>query len=217
MPKPLSAFEKVLPWTGATAGLLWAANQFLPTVPDSPGDTDAVAAINDAYARNLASGFVLLAAALMLAFFSAAVRRAQRAGEAGEAGEATYSSVAHAGAVAAGGGLSLLAILQIAISNAAHDGDPAAVATIGQLHLIGWLPALVGFVALFWATGLGGLRNATLPRWFAIVSIVLGALGVLGPLAMAVYLLLPLWLVAASAVFASRQRITVPDPLPTSA
>jgi hypothetical protein len=42
--------------------------------------------------------------------------------------------------------------------------------------------------------------------------VVLGVVGVLGPLAMVVYLLLPLWLIAASAVTANRAAARVPQP-----
>jgi hypothetical protein len=63
--------------------------------------------------------------------------------------------------------------------------------------------------AAFWGLGLGGLRRATLPKWFTVV---LGVVGVLGPLAMIVYLLLPLWLIAASVVTASREAAREPQP-----
>ncbi|GAB3840208.1 hypothetical protein ACFPIJ_33985 [Dactylosporangium cerinum] len=201
---PTSTFEKLLPWTGAAAGLLWATHMFAATAPDDPTDPAAVAVIGDAVARNYVAGFALFVAALMLLFFAAAARRALRSGE---AGESTYSSVAHGGLLVAAAGFGGLGVLQIAVTNAADAGDATATATLGQLTLVGWLPALVGFVAAFWGTGLGGLRNATLPKWFAIATIVLGAAGVLGPAAMVVYLLLPLWLIAASVVTAARPAV----------
>jgi hypothetical protein len=201
---PHSTFEKFLPWTGALAGILWGVQVFAAKATDDPADPSAVRVIRDATAQNYIAGFALLAGALMLVFFAAAARRCLRSGE---AGESTYSSVAHGGLVVAAVGFGLLGVVQIALTNAAKAPDPAATATIGQLALIGWLPALVGFVAAFWGLGLGGLRHATLPKWFAVVTVVLGVLGVLGPLAMAVYLGLPLWLIAASAVTASRSGV----------
>lgn len=203
----LSTFEKFLPWTGAVAGVLWGVQMFAANAPDDPADPKAVGIIGDAVARNYIAGFALLAGALMLIFFAAAARRSLRSGE---AGESTYSSVAHGGLLVAAVGFGLLGVVQIALTNAANAADAAATATIGQLALIGWLPALAGFVAAFWGLGLGGLRNATLPKWFAIVTVVLGVVGVLGPLAMVVYLLLPLWLIAASAVTASSSTAREP-------
>jgi hypothetical protein len=205
---PLPAFEKFLPWTGALAGILWVVQMFAATSPDDPADPRAVTVIGDAAARNSIAGFALLVGALMLLFFAAAARKSLRTGE---AGESTYSSVAHGGLVMAAVGFGVLGVVQIALTNSAKAGDAAATATIGQLALIGWLPALAGLVAAFWGLGLGGLRNATLPKWFAIVTVVLGVVGVLGPLAIVVYLLLPLWLIVASAVTASRRPARRPE------
>lgn len=204
---PLSTFEKFLPWTGALAGVLWGVQMFAAKTPDDPADPKAVTVIGDAVTQNYIAGFALLVGALMLVFFAAAARRSLRSGE---AGESTYSSVAHGGLLVAAIGFGLLGVVQIALTNSAKAQDAAATATISQLALIGWLPALAGLVAAFWGLGLGGLRNATLPKWFAIVTIALGVVGVLGPLALVVYLLLPLWLIGASAVTAGRSATREP-------
>ena len=139
--------------------------------------------------------------------FAAQARKSLRSGE---AGESTYSSVAHGGLLMAAAGFGVLGIIEIALVNTAKAPDAGATDAMGQLATIGWLPALVGFIAAFWGLGLGGLRTATLPKWFAIVTIVLGVIGILGPLAFVVYLLLPLWLIAASAVTA-RRTVTLPS------
>ncbi len=103
--------------------------------------------------------------------------------------------------------------LEIGLVNAAKAHDAAATDAVGQLVMIGWLPALAGLVAAFWGLGLGGLRTATLPKWFAVATIVLGVIGVLGPLAFVVYLLLPVWLIVASVVtvIAGRRAANVPS------
>jgi hypothetical protein len=205
---PLSTFEKYLPWTGALAGILWGVQMLAAKSPDDPADPKAVTIIGGAITRNYVAGFALLLGALMLVFFAAAARKSLRSGE---AGESTYSSVTHGGLLVSAVGFAQLGIVQIALTNSAKAADAAATATIGQLALIGWLPALAGLVAAFWSLGLGGLRNATLPKWFAIITVVLGVVGVLGPLAMVVYLLLPLWLIAASAVTASHSTAREPQ------
>lgn len=195
---------KILPLSGAIAGLCWGAELFAAKTPDDPTDPKAVAMIGDAVARNYVAGFALLVGAVMLTFFAAAVRGSLRSGE---SGESTYSSVAYGGLLVAAAGFASLGVVQIALTNAAKSGDTTVTATIGQLALIGWLPALAGLIAAFWGVGLGGLRTATTPKWFAISSMALGVIGVLGPLALAVYLLLPLWLIAAS-VFAIGRTAT---------
>jgi uncharacterized membrane protein len=205
----VSRFDKILPWTGAVAGLLWALQLIISKTPDHPASAGAVALVEHAAGRNYVAGFALLVGGLMLLFFAAQARKSLRSGE---AGESTYSSVAHGGLVMAAGGFALLGIVQIALVNTAKAHDAAATDAIGQLAMIGWLPALVGLVAGFWGLGLGGLRTATLPKWFAITTIVLGVVGVLGPLAFAVYLLLPVWLIAASIIIARRTNSATNNP-----
>jgi hypothetical protein len=205
----VSKFDKILPWTGAVAGLLWALWEIISKTPDHPGRAGAVTLVENAAGRNYVAGFALLAGGLMLLFFAAQARKSLRSGE---AGESTYSSVAHGGLVIAAAGFAFLGVFQIALVNAAKAHDAAATDAIGQIVMIGWLSALVGLVAGFWGLGLGGLRTATLPKWFAITTIVFGVIGVLGPLAFAVYLLLPLWLVAASVVTARSPKATTKTP-----
>ncbi|MFI5911747.1 hypothetical protein [Dactylosporangium sp. NPDC051541] len=207
---PTSAFEKLLPWSGGLAGVAWAVQLAAAETPDDPADPQAVSIVAGAAGWNYAAGFALLAGALLLILFAAAARRSLRAGE---AGESTYSSVAHGGLLVAAAGFGTLGIVQIALTNAAKAHDAAATATIGQLALIGWLPALAGLVAAFWGLGLGGLRTATLPKWFAVLTVVLAVIGVLGPLAVVVYLLLPLWLIAASVVTARSAAVRAPEPV----
>jgi hypothetical protein len=208
----VSKFERFLPWTGGVAGVLWAVHLIVAKTPDHPAAAGAVALVNHAAGRDYLAGFALLVGALMLLFFAAQARKSLRSGE---AGESTYSSVAHGGLLMAAGGFGLLGIAEIALVNTAKAHDAGATDALGQIVMIGWLPALVGFVAAFWGLGLGGLRTATVPRWFAIVTIVLGVIGVLGPLAFVVYLLLPLWLIAASIVTA-RRPATIPSRTPAA-
>jgi hypothetical protein len=202
----VSKFERFLPWTGGVAGVLWGVFLILAKTPAHPAAAGAVSTVERAAGHNYVAGFALLVGALMLLFFAAQARKSLRSGE---AGESTYSSVAHGGLLMAATGFGLLGIVEIALTNAAKAHDAGATDALGQLAMIGWLPALVGFVAAFWGLGLGGLRTATMPKWFAIVTVVLGVAGVLGPLAFVVYLVLPLWLIAASAVTARRAPTTL--------
>ena len=85
----------------------------------------------------------------------------------------------------------------------------------------------IGLATAFIATGLGGIRSSVLPRWFAILTIVLGVLGALGdagipPGGLVNYLLLPFWLITASFVVArshkhaaepSRQALVTTQPV----
>jgi hypothetical protein len=211
---PLTPFDKFLPWTGAAAGVIWGVWTLVTVTVDDPSDPHAAAMLADGFARNLGTGIALQVGALLLLFFAAAVRRALRTGE---AGEATYSSVAYAGAVAAAVAMAFLSILQLALAGAAHDGDTAAVNPLAHLALVGWRPVLVGVAALLWGTGLGGLRNAALPRWFAVPTMVLAVISVLGPIAIIIYLVLPVWLIGASVAVSSQQAKHAPAQVPARA
>ena len=57
----------------------------------------------------------------------------------------------------------------------------------------------------------GTRQGSVLPRWFAVVSVVLGVLAALGnagipPGGLVTYLLLPFWLLTASVAISKRQR-----------
>ena len=210
---PLSTFERILPWSGAVAGVLFAVQETVAPFGDNLTDATLTARLHDSLGRGFAAGLASLVAAVMLYFFAAAARASQRAGE---AVESSYSSVAHGGLVGAGVGMAVQGFVQVALTSAAGDAQRAVVATLMYLSFYAWLVILVGLVAAFWGIGLGGLRNATLPKWFAIVTIVLGVIGVLGPLAALVQIVLPIWLIAGAIVISLRLRSassTHPGPL----
>jgi hypothetical protein len=201
----LSKFERALPWSGALAGILFAVQETVAPFGEKVDDPHLTARVADSVGRGYAAGFASLIGALMLLFFAAAARAAQRSGE---ASESSYSSVTHAGLVGAGVGLGFQGFAQVALTSAAHDHQEGAVTTLMYLSFYAWLMILVGLVAAFWGIGLGALRNATLPKWFAIATIVLGVIGVLGPVAALVQIVLPIWLIAGAIVIARRQSLS---------
>lgn len=205
----LSTFEKALPWSGAIAGILFAVQETVAPFGEKVADVHLTARVADAAGRGYAAGFSSLVGALMLLFFAAAARAAQRSGE---PSESSYSSVTHAGLVGAGVGLAFQGFAQVALTSAAHDGQQGAATTLMYLSFYAWLMILVGLVASFWGIGLGALRNATLPKWFAIATIVLGVIGVLGPAAALIQIVLPVWLIAAAIVIVRRQSSNNTSP-----
>ena len=214
---PLTRFERLLPWSGAVAGLCWIGQAVLAhtSTKDSPGGA-SVTAIRAHLALNHGSVACLVAMGIALLFFATAVRNLLRSGE---ASEATYSSVAYGGWVVVVAGLSQMVVWSWGLINGAADvQDQAAAHTLGYVAYFGWAGMGIGLATAFVATGLGGLHSATLPKWFAIVSIVFGVLGALGdagipPGGAVNYLLLPFWLIAASVIVSRRQTKAA---LPTS-
>jgi hypothetical protein len=219
---PLSTFEKLMPWGGAVAGGCWLAQDVLRReyVQDQPGGARS-GTIEDHLALNYASVGMLVLMGVALLVFATAVRSLLRSGE---AREATYSAVAHAGWLVVVAGLSQMVAWNWGLINgAASAGDEAALRTLSYVAYFGWAGMGIGLATAFVATGLGGLRNAVLPRWFAVLTVVCGVLGALGnagipPGGLVTYLVLPFWLVAASAIVARRQqRLSQPDaPVPVA-
>ena len=75
-----------------------------------------------------------------------------------------------------------------------------------------WLPFMVGAAVLLLSTGLGGLRTAVLPKWLAIVTIVLGVGALLGPTGFAVWFALPVWCIVVGVVLMRRQSASAQSP-----
>ena len=206
---PLSTFEKFLPWSGVVAGLAWIAQDGLARLSstDEPG-RGSVDQINDHLGLNTGSLACLVVMGVSLLFFAAAVRNLLRSGE---AREATYSSVAYGGWLTVSAALAQMAVWNKGLMSAAEDGNEAATQMLSYGQYFGWLGMGIGIATAFIAIGLGGVRNAVLPKWFAITTTVLGVFALLGacsipPGGLVNYLLLPFWLIAAAIIIARRQK-----------
>ena len=202
-----SKFEKLLPYAGVLAGVLFAIGGFLPKTSDELGDPHAVAIMHDNATRNVIGAVAMALFCVAMLFFAAALRRVLRSGE---AGESSYSGVAYAGAILVGASQAAVAWLIFAGTEAANHHDKTAVSTLSYLGINSWLPWVAASAAMFLATGLGGLHNAVLPRWLAIVTLVLGVACLLGPAGVAVYFATPVWLIVTGIVVARRQEAERP-------
>ena len=206
---PLSTFEKLLPWSGLVAGVCWIGQASTPSgyPEDVPGGADVTRLAADTVWITVHTSLLVLMGVALL-FFATAVRNLLRSGE---PREATYSSVTYGAWITVSGALAQMALQSKAIMDAGNDANDVAVQALSYLNYFGWLAMGVGIATAFLAFGLGGLATSVLPRWFAIVTIVLGVLALLGacaipPGGLVNYLLLPFWLIAASVVMAKRQR-----------
>ena len=203
-------FEKLMPWSGAVAGLCWVAQDALrhTSTDDLPGGA-STQVIRDHLWLNYGSQACLVVMGVALLCFATAVRTLLRSGE---SREATYSSVAFGGWLVVVAGLSQMVVWNWGLINGAADAsDDSAVHTLGYVSYFGWAGMGIGLAAAFLAMGLGGIRTAALPRWFAILTLVLGVLGALGnagipPGGLVTYVLLPFWLIAASIVVDRRTK-----------
>jgi hypothetical protein len=116
--------------------------------------------------------------------------------------------VAYGGGILLAMAVGLNGMLTMAMMSAADNKDAVTTHVLGTLGTLGafsWVPWVAASAALMLATGLGGLKNAVLPKWLAIVTIILGVLCLLGPTGAAVYMVSPLWFAALSVVLVRRQ------------
>jgi hypothetical protein len=190
---PTSRFDKFLAVAGVLAGIVFAIAGFHSDPPSVSSGAHAqlqwyVDHKGTMYVAGFASGYF----AVLMAFFATGVRRVLRSGE---PGESTYSTAALVGGVLVSSAAVLNAVIGLATVEAADKGQEQAVATFGFINDVAWLPLIAGLGVFYLATGLGGLRTATLPRWLSIVTIVLGVACVAGPTGIAAWFATPLWLV----------------------
>jgi hypothetical protein len=118
--------------------------------------------------------------------------------------------VAFGGALLAAATFALVAMLEGAMTNAAHEGERETVYTLNQLHSYDWLGWNAAFAAMLLAAGLGARRNGMLPAPLAWATIAIGA-SLLTPLGFFGFILVPVWLIVAG-LWLSRHGASSPEP-----
>jgi hypothetical protein len=209
-----STFERFLPLSGVLAAVAFATAMLAISPPDI---TDDPRAVFDYMADHDVAVHVAAAASgyfcVLMLMFSAGLRAALRSGE---AGESSYSTVAFAGGVVVAVAIAITGLLELTATEAAKHGEPAVVTAVGYLGEYSWLPWTAGSAALLIATGLGGLRTLALPRWLAIVTLILGVLCLTGIGGIPVYLVTPLWLLVTAVALYRRQAAPAPGRVPVA-
>ena len=200
-------FRRLLPIAGILSALLLGAAIFgsasAPQVEKS-NHAEVVSFYHEHSSSIMVTNLVLaLLAAFLLAALLVELRATLRSGE---AGESIYSSLVALGGAALVVSISLMGMVTTAVAGAAEAGlsdDSLLGAAIVADYA--WMPWLVAAALTLFATGVGGLRTATLPKWIAWASIVLGALCLTGIGGIAVFMLFPLWILVISIVLLRRQ------------
>ncbi len=205
---PHSTFEKFLPAAGTLAGILFAISGYVAHTPED-ASANPVTAMAGHETQNL---IALVAAALFavtMAFFAVGIRQALRSGE---PRESTYSSAAFAGGVMVAVTSALNAWIMISLLDAVDTKDVPTAHVLSSLGISSWLPFMAGAAVLLLSTGLGGLRTAVLPKWLAIVTVVLGACCLGGPTGFLVWFAMPVWCIVTSVVLVRRQSAETAAP-----
>ena len=202
-------FDRFLPLAGVLAGLLFFVGLVLlwndPASETGPAETFAYWQ-DDRGQHQIVALLVAPLIAFLLIFFGAGLRRRLAQGN----GDGGHGSVAFGGALLAAATFGLVAMLEGAMTNAAHESERETVYTLSQLHSYDWLAWNVAFAAMLLATGLGARRNGMLPTPLAWVTIVVGA-SLLTPLGFFGFILVPVWLIVVG-LWLSRHRTPSPEP-----
>ena len=93
-----------------------------------------------------------------------------------------------------------------ALKDAVDSGVPEVAQAANIMNNANFPPAMLGLACTMIGVGLTAWREGSLPRWLAIVSIVLGAIAPLGPGGFAPFVLFPIWAIAVSALVRTPQH-----------
>jgi len=200
-------FDRFLPIAGVLAGLLFFVGLVLlwddPASETGPAETFAYWQ-DDRGQHQIVALLVAPLIAFFLLFFGVALWRRLAQGN----GDSGHGAVAFGGALLAAAMFSLIAMLEGAMTNAAHEGERNTVYTLNQLHSYDWLAWNVAFAAMLLATGLGARRNGMLPTPVAWVTIVIGA-SLLTPLGFFGFILVPVWLIVVGLLLSRRETASL--------
>ena len=195
-------FDRFLPIAGVLAGLLFFVGLVLlwddPASETGPAETFAYWQ-DDRGQHQIVALLVAPLIAFFLLFFGVALWRRLAQGN----GDSGHALVAFGGALLAAAMFSLIAMLEAAMTNAAHEGEKDTVYTLNQLHSYDWLAWNVAFAAMLLATGIGARRNGMLPTPLAWVTIAIGA-SLLTPLGFFGFILVPVWLIVVGVLLSRR-------------
>jgi hypothetical protein len=144
-------------------------------------------------------GYAMVLAAAALIFFGAALRRALRRDGADWLADAAFGGIIVMAVTLVG-----FAVTTLAMYDAVHTGNASVAQSINILDHSNFVPAMLGLCCTLLATGLCALRTGALPKWLAVLSVVLGIASPLGPAAFVPFALFPVWVVVTAAVTARR-------------
>jgi hypothetical protein len=204
------AAGRLLPISGAAAGILWAVSSVGADIwldpPDSVGDPARVEQVfldREPAAWIMILGSIYLAGAIV--FFAAAAGRA--------------ISVSAYGSAVLGGGV-LLAVAMVvhqgigkfAVLSAAHHHDKESIHTLGYFDAVTWLLLAAGTGVFLLATGIASLQARAIPKWLSVATVILGAIAILGPGALVFYVVAPVWFIGMSIAISRRMKAASSQP-----
>ena len=205
---------------GIASAVLFAVGYVLVgNQPSGSASTATVAHYFTAHrGQAIAAVFAIALSMAAFGFFVGALRDALS--RTSRVGDRFAAVIGVGGAVYMVGAL-FMALTLIALTDAAHHNQAAAVQTINVLNSDGWVPVVIGISVTALAAGAAMLQSDALPRWLGWVSIVLGIVAIAGPAGAIAFLLMPVWTLVTSICLlraaASQEQVTTFTKQPSMA
>lgn len=171
---------------------------------DTPG-SEVIADHAQSSSTLLIFGTALIIAAIVLVFFGGWLRQTLRSTA---TGPDWLPDVVLAGAIIHAVTLTTFVSSSNSVQHAIDTGDPAIAQALNIASGSDFVTAMLGLACMLIATGVSAYRSGALPRWLAVVSIILGVMAPLGPGGFAPFLTFPVWVVVVSFMATSRPRAT---------
>lgn len=145
-------------------------------------------------------GFGLVVIAVLIVFWGVAIRARLTFARRSWTADAVI-----AGALALALTLTGWAVTLFALKDAVDSDVPEVAQAVNIMSNANFPPVMLALSCMMIGVGLTAWRDGSLPRWLAIVSIVLGAIAPLGPGGFVPFVLLPIWAIAISALIRTPQ------------
>ena len=197
--------ERLAPWAGILFTAIFVVG-FLAT-GDTPDSDSTGATVVDHYddSGKIFLGIILLiAAGVLLLVFAGLLRSHLAAG-----GPEWLATVVFGGAVVFVVGLGDFVSSQVALVEAADEGQVSVAETLNVIDNNNFGPAAIGLAIVLLSSAWHVLSSRSLPTWIGWFALVLGIFSVAGPLGFIAFLLFPVWVLAV-AVTLLRGTATAP-------
>lgn len=214
-------FERVAALGGFLTVILWVAGVVLAVGLSHQPAADATDAQVLAWVKahsNIVTGgaWIYMIGCACFPWFAGGLRSRLASAE---GGTAPVTTVAFVAAVATGVVAMGLAAPDMAAAIGAGDITAGAAGALHQMSTVFFVMVELGAATMVAGFGVAALRSRALPKWWAIVSLLLGVLLVVGPIGwLGVMFGMPLWtLLSAVVLLLHPSRAAAPAPAPAAA
>jgi hypothetical protein len=191
--------ERYSALTGIAAVVLWIVGLFashLDSISDHATDLQILAWVQGNSNRVLLGIWLFMVGCLCFLWF-AGILRARLV--AAEGGTSTFSSIAFAGALMTAAFGVLMNAGDVGIAIEKNDISASAAGALHQAGTVFFVAAELSAIPLLVAVAVLGFRTGVVPRWWAIVSLLVAVVLLIGPIGWAGLIFgLPVWTLVTS-------------------